>query len=107
MKFGLLFLLYFLAVPIFAQSIVKGTILSESSLTTNIPVIGASVYWMNTSTGTTTDENGNFEIARVVENNTLIISYIGMKTDTLVLTQSGNVSNLAIFCKVTILWMLL
>lgn len=97
MKFGLLFLLYFLTIPIFAQSIVKGTIWSETSLTSKIPVIGASVYWINTSTGITTDENGNFEIARIAENNTLIISYIGMKTDTLVLTQSGDVSDLTVF----------
>lgn len=42
-------------------------------------IIGANIYWENTQKGTTSDENGEFEIARVKGNNRLVFSYIGYK----------------------------
>lgn len=47
------------------------------------PLFGANVYWSGTTTGTTTDQDGNFEIAPVVFPASLVISFVGYKNDTL------------------------
>lgn len=52
--------------------VVKGIVKDESGE----PVIGANVMIKGTTTGTTTDIDGNFDIA-VSNNTTLIVSYIG------------------------------
>ena len=47
------------------------------------PLKGANVFWQNTTVGTVTDVEGNFQLQRVSDTDWLIISYIGFKTDTL------------------------
>ena len=47
------------------------------------PLTGANVFWQNTSVGTVTDMEGNFQLQRVSDTDWLIISHIGFKTDTL------------------------
>jgi TonB-linked SusC/RagA family outer membrane protein len=54
---------------------VSGTVLDE----VNEPVIGANIMIEGTSTGTITDFNGRFSLD-VLENNRLIISYVGYQT---------------------------
>lgn len=44
------------------------------------PVIGASVIVKGTSTGTITDVSGNFSVNVAANGQTLVISYVGMKT---------------------------
>lgn len=46
------------------------------------PVFGASVYWMETLKGTTTDEGGHFEIKKPKEGQNLIVQFVGFKSDT-------------------------
>lgn len=41
------------------------------------PVIGANVYWEKTNRGTTTDQNGYFEITKNNSDTRLVASYIG------------------------------
>jgi outer membrane receptor for ferrienterochelin and colicin len=52
------------------------------------PVIGANVYWLDTSTGTVTKENGEFSIPYTGEHNQLVISYIGFQTKTITLDSN-------------------
>ncbi|MBP9185988.1 MAG: TonB-dependent receptor [Bacteroidia bacterium] len=69
----------FLSTQTFAQ--IKGVVIDKKD---NSALIGASVYWLAANKGTTTDTKGVFEIAlppRLPD--TLVISYIGYKTDTL------------------------
>jgi len=47
------------------------------------PLIGANVYWANIMAGTVTDNNGKFKLARNINTNLLVISYIGYKADTM------------------------
>ncbi len=47
------------------------------------PLPGASVYWLGTSTGTATNEEGEFKLKRIPDNSLLVISFIGFKTDTI------------------------
>ena len=53
-----------------------------------IPLVGVSVYWSGTTTGTRTDEDGKFNIKIVEATDMLIVSYIGYKTDTLKVTSN-------------------
>ncbi|MDE6076917.1 MAG: carboxypeptidase-like regulatory domain-containing protein, partial [Muribaculaceae bacterium] len=55
---------------------VQGTVLEAQ---TNEPLIGASVLVKGTSTGTTTDIDGNFTL-KVPAGSTLVVSYVGFNT---------------------------
>ena len=50
----------------------------------NLGVAGATVNWLNTNIGTITNEKGWFTIPFKKEYKKLVISYIGYKTDTLI-----------------------
>ena len=60
-----------------AQKQVTGSVISAED---NEPVIGASVVVKGTQTGTTTDIDGNFSLKVPEKAKTLVISYIGMRT---------------------------
>lgn len=51
---------------------------------------GANVYWADVLRGTTSDERGNFKLMRVNESNKLVISYMGYKTDTIIVNTGKN-----------------
>lgn len=70
------FLLLFFSFVSYAQESIKGTVKDEN----NQPLLGANVFWQNTSTGTTTDENGQFTLKKSDETTFLVISYIGFET---------------------------
>ncbi len=46
------------------------------------PLVGASVFWLGTSLGTTSDTAGYFELPLVNDNRQLVISYVGFLADT-------------------------
>src|SRR5574344_1788443 len=68
------------ALPIFAQQTVTGTVTDNS----NEPIIGASVIVRGTSISSITDINGKFSLKNVKKGNSIVISYIGYKTQTIV-----------------------
>lgn len=72
----------------FAQSKVTGTVVDAAGE----PVIGASVIIKGTSTGTVTDFDGNFTINNVPNGASLVISYVGFRTQTLPVAGKGNLS---------------
>ncbi len=47
------------------------------------PLVGANIYWMNTTSGTSTDEKGQFSLEREEGAHMLIVSYVGYGSDTL------------------------
>ena len=53
----------------------------------NLGVFGANVYWLNSSTGATTNEKGWFTIPYKKSYKKLVVSYVGYKTDTLIITN--------------------
>ncbi|MDR1436629.1 MAG: carboxypeptidase-like regulatory domain-containing protein, partial [Candidatus Symbiothrix sp.] len=79
MKLRLVLLFVFLSSAVYAQQIkVNGVVISADD---KEPVIGASVIVKgNSSIGTATDIDGNFTLNVPAEAKTLVISYIGMKT---------------------------
>ncbi|MEG1545077.1 MAG: carboxypeptidase-like regulatory domain-containing protein, partial [Tannerellaceae bacterium] len=56
-----------------AGTLVKGHVYDEN----NQPIIGANVYWQETTEGTTTNLDGYFEIETKGSVRNLVISYIG------------------------------
>ena len=72
--------------PIFilAQTNLKGMIMNQENPKDNLGVAGATVNWLNTNIGTITNEKGWFTIPFKKEYRKLVISYIGYKTDTLI-----------------------
>jgi outer membrane receptor for ferrienterochelin and colicins len=56
------------------------------------PVVGANVYWANTSTGTTTDITGLFEIYKVTSTTKLVISFVGYENDTVMVTDQQKLT---------------
>lgn len=51
-------------------------------------LIGASVYWANTTNGVATDEEGEFEIEPLLGHTDLVVSYIGYHPDTIHVTSA-------------------
>jgi outer membrane receptor for ferrienterochelin and colicins len=51
-------------------------------------VVGANVYWLNTSLGTTTDVKGEFVIDRTSISNKLVVSFVGFKNDTILVSSA-------------------
>ena len=71
----LLFGLFFLPLNTTAQVAIQGRVVSESS---GLPLEGSSVYFNNTSIGTSTNAEGRFSISlRDMDNAELIISSLG------------------------------
>jgi outer membrane cobalamin receptor len=64
-------------------------IVTEKNQDETLPIIGANVYWSNTTVGTTTDANGNFKLTKLKSNKNLVISYVGYQSDTLFVTAQN------------------
>lgn len=83
---SLLFLL--VAVSMNAQTI-TGKVFERLDNGDKSPLPGANLYWLNTTKGTTSMEDGTFELEKVKGKSKLVVSYIGYKSDTLTI-EDGN-----------------
>ena len=70
----LLVALTLLPLTAMAQRMVTGTVVDAN---TEQPLIGASLYWKNTTAGATTSVDGTFSIRRVSGFETLVVDYLG------------------------------
>ena len=86
-RLSLVLSLLLLTASVWAQraQTVSGTVVDE----TGEPLIGASVIVEGTSTGTTTDFDGNFLLNDVQDGANLVISYIGYSSQTLAAPSDG------------------
>ena len=77
---------FILLFPIFilAQTNLKGMIMDQENPKDNLGVAGATINWLNTNIGAITNEKGWFTIPFKREYKKLVISYIGYKTDTII-----------------------
>ena len=82
-------IIIFLVLPLFlfSQEKLTGMIMDKNNPKDNLGVFGANVYWLNSSIGATTDEKGWFQIPYQKNYRKLVVSYVGYKTDTLVITD--------------------
>lgn len=88
-KILLLIIVTFAAQMLWAQSqTVKGVVVDAIGE----PVIGATVKVLGTTIAAVTDIDGNFTLTNVPEGSKIDISYVGMKTKTLQVSQNMTVS---------------
>jgi outer membrane receptor for ferrienterochelin and colicins len=65
---------------------VTGLVLEEDRKGSFKPLMGASIFWLGSPSGTTTDSSGVFAIVPIQNSNRLVVSYIGYKSDTITVT---------------------
>ncbi len=70
-----------------AQEQLKGIVL-ESRDAQELPLSGANVYWLGSSIGAITNDDGTFSLPYKFSFNKLVISYVGFKTDTLTVNEN-------------------
>ena len=67
--------------------IVKGVVLESNKKGVFRPLFGASVVWLHSGIGTTTDSTGVFAVKHTGTESRLIISYSGYRSDTIAVTD--------------------
>ena len=76
-----------------AQRTLSGIV---TDATTNQPLIGASLYWKNTTAGATTTTDGSYTIKRVSGFDTLVIDYLGYDIKEMEVEKSITSLNIAL-----------
>lgn len=71
----------------FSQDQLEGIVL-ETSTGKEMPLPGTNVYWLGSSVGAITNDDGTFSLPYKFSFNKLVISYVGFKTDTLVINKN-------------------
>ena len=89
---NIIHILFVLPLFVFSQEKIKGHI-TENIDNNEVPLGGANVYWLNTSVGTVTDIDGNFEILYKPEYKKLVISFVGYKTDTISVASPRRINH--------------
>ena len=87
----LLLICLFIGIGLVTAQVTKvtGTVISEED---GLPVVGASILVKGTAVGTVTDMDGKFQLPNVPSSaKTLVISFIGMKSQELPIKQTMNV----------------
>ena len=77
----------------FSQEELKGVVF-EINGGKEMPLVGANVYWLDSTVGTTTAEDGTFKMPYKFSFNKLVVSYVGFKTDTLTLNKNKFVKHI-------------
>jgi outer membrane receptor for ferrienterochelin and colicin len=78
--------------PVFGYAQISGTV-STFQNEKSSPLPGANVFWEGTTIGTTTDKDGKYALEKVAETNTLVVSFIGYKTQTkIVISRKGTMN---------------
>ncbi|WP_033960933.1 TonB-dependent receptor plug domain-containing protein [Psychroserpens jangbogonensis] len=83
----ILYIIFLLPLINFSQDELSGEIMEVTAENKDIPLIGANVFWLNTSVGAVTDIDGKFTIPFEASYKKLVISYVGYKTDTLTVNE--------------------
>jgi outer membrane receptor for ferrienterochelin and colicins len=79
---------------IFSQSEIKGMVMELDPQNQHIPLLGANVFWLNTSIGTITSDDGTFTLPYKPSYKKLVISFVGFKTDTLTIDSPKMIHHL-------------
>lgn len=72
-----------------AQETISGKVLDDQ----NQPLPGASVFWLHTQIGTSTESDGTFKLPYSPEYKQLVISYVGFTTDTLEVSSPAYITH--------------
>jgi outer membrane receptor for ferrienterochelin and colicins len=83
----LMFFGFLAAGTVHAQKVLRGTVSERGESTDATPVVGANVYWLGTTSGTTTGSDGTFAISLQPAGARLIVSAVGYVADTIVVSN--------------------
>jgi outer membrane receptor for ferrienterochelin and colicin len=89
-KIFLAFAIITFALQGYAQKLM-GVVVEKDDKGKDQPLAGANVYWLGTTLGTATKDNGVFLLDRAEGKNQLIISFTGYQTDTVLITDQTNI----------------
>ena len=76
-----------------AQEQLQGIILEKKN-SEQVPLQGANVYWLGSSVGTTTNDDGTFSLPYKFSYSKLVISFVGFKTDTLSINKNTYIRHI-------------
>ena len=65
--------------------------MEQNSNNERVPLLGANVFWLNTTLGTMTADDGTFTLPYDTSYKKLVISYIGLRTDTLLIETPKSI----------------
>ncbi|NOT76550.1 MAG: TonB-dependent receptor [Cyclobacteriaceae bacterium] len=68
-----------------------GVVIEKNAQGVDEPLPGANVYWLGTSKGATTGENGVFLIDRIDGIQKLVVSFVGYRSDTIQIDSQTNI----------------
>jgi|26BtaG_2_1085354.scaffolds.fasta_scaffold00475_7 TonB-linked SusC/RagA family outer membrane protein len=88
-KFLLIVMVIGFSITSIAQKTVSGQVLEKE---TNMPLIGVTIVVKNSPKGATTDFDGNYIINNVSETDILVFSYLGYKTQELVVGGQSTIN---------------
>ncbi|MBP9601215.1 MAG: TonB-dependent receptor [Lutibacter sp.] len=89
----ILYLFVVFPLVLFSQEKLTGTIFEDTATGKKMVLAGANIYWQNTTIGDVTDKDGQFSIPYKKENTKLVVSYMGFKTDTLVVKGNQEIKH--------------
>ena len=89
----LLYILLMLPIISFSQEKIEGIILENNQKNELIGLPGANVFWADASVGTMTDLDGAFSIPYEKEYTKLVISYVGYRTDTIIINSPRRIKH--------------
>ncbi|PRY38276.1 outer membrane receptor for ferrienterochelin and colicin [Spirosoma oryzae] len=70
-------------------TLLRGTV-GETVSNKRVPLVGANVYWLGTTTGVSTDSVGRFALPVVDAARRLVVSYVGYQSDTLTIADPAQ-----------------
>ena len=73
-----------------AEETIFGIVVSEDNKGNFSPLTNASIQWLGTTEGTLTDSHGVFSIPQNDKTNQLVVSFSGMRSDTLDVTDMNH-----------------
>ena len=84
---GLLLLAFFVPTFLFSQTEVSGTVTDEA----NVPLPGVNVIIKGTTTGTSTDFDGNYTV-KANNGDVLVYSFLGFTTQEITYSAQSNIN---------------
>ncbi len=82
----LLIVILFIPIIFINAQMVKGTVF-ETREGERLELPAVNIHWAGSAIGTSTDENGKFELIKPAKYSKLVFSFVGYKTDTLIIDQ--------------------
>ncbi|MBJ2173361.1 TonB-dependent receptor [Aureibaculum sp. A20] len=88
----------FILIPIMLQSqtTIKGMAMIKNSQGKTEGLPGATIYWLDTEIGTTTNDKGWFTLKYKPEYTKLVFSFVGYKTDTITINELKEIHHFMI-----------